>query len=125
MKAKIKETGEIIDVEPVFDYWGEFVCYERGKIEDKTYETYSKYELDFDTKSKEFDPKDFYKGATIVQDTIDWEQQRVEIAKSILSSIYLKDGVTIKDMQNISNGTWRERYAVSVADSLIKQLKGE
>lgn len=98
MKARIKETGEIIDVNDETFWW----------CKDKQ-ESYHTSELDFlevDTTRK----------------FIDWEQRRYEIAKEAMNgslSTPVEYGVypspTQKDIA---------MYSVSLADALIKELKG-
>lgn len=103
MKARIKETGEIIDVKfsvhpnPAVDetFWW---------CKDKQ-ESYHTWELDFlevDTTRK----------------FIDWEQRRYEIAKEVLASSFSTpmEGTSILSYV---------RSCVQVADILIKELKGD
>ena len=102
MKAKVKDTGEIVDVK--------FTTHPNPAV-DETYwwcgdkqESYHKSELDF----TEFD--------------IDWEQRRYELAKDAMNSILtapIGDGVnpdpSIEEVAMLS---------VKLADALIKELKG-
>lgn len=102
MKARIKETGEIVEVEDLYDDGTALV---KG--------TYFKVsQLDF------FD--DF--------ETTDWEQRRYELAKEITSSIVSCH--TIENINNsfIRNDDGYEVVAdisIKLADILIKKLKGE
>lgn len=103
MKAKIKETGEIVDVKfsvhpnPTVDetYWW---CNDKQ-------ESYHKSELDF------------------MGSDIDWEQRRYDIAKNAMNSILtapISEGVnpnpSFKDVAT---------YSVILADALIAELKGD
>lgn len=102
MKAKVKDTGEIVDVKfsthpnPAVDetYWW---------CKDKQ-ESYHKSELDF------------------MECDIDWEQRRYEIAKEAMNGLLsapVVDGVnpnpSVKDIATLS---------VRLADALIEELKG-
>lgn len=102
MKAKVKDTGEIVDVKfsthpnPAVDetYWW---------CKDKQ-ESYHKSELDF------------------MECDIDWEQRRYEIAKDAMNGLLsapVVDGVnpnpSVKDIATLS---------VRLADALIEELKG-
>lgn len=103
MKAKVKDTGEIVDVKfsthpnPAVDetYWW---------CKDKQ-ESYHKSELDF------------------MECDIDWEQRRYELAKDAMSSILtatVTEGVNPKpSVEDVA------MYSVKFADALIKELKGE
>lgn len=98
MKAKIRKTGEIINIADYArvtldqcDSWGNPI------------------ELGFDE-------------VEILQEQtsdIDWEQRRYEIAKDVLCSI-----VPIGNW-NTSGGNTKTRFAVSMADALIAELKKE
>ena len=102
MKAKVKDTGEVVDVKfavhpnPAVDetYWW---------CKDKE-ESYHKSELDF------------------MRSTIDWEQRRYEIAKEAMSGILsapvvagVNPSPSYKDIAT---------FSVRLADTLIKELKG-
>lgn len=102
MKAKIKDTGEIVDVKftthpnPAVDetYWW---------CKDKQ-ESYHKSELDF------------------MGENIDWEQRRYELAKDAMNGILsapVVDGVN-------PNPSYKDiaTFSVRLADALIKELKG-
>lgn len=101
MKAKVKDTGEIVDVKfavhpnPDVDdtYWW---CKEKE-------ESYHKSELEF------------------MESTVDWEQRRYELAKEALNRLLcmpIVDGVNpnliVEDTVSLS---------VSLADALIRKLK--
>lgn len=102
MKAKVKDTGEIVDVKfsthpnPAVDetYWW---------CKDKQ-ESYHKSELDF------------------MGSTINWEQRRYEIAKDAMNSILtapIVDGVNPNpSFEDVAT------FSVRLADALIKELKG-
>ena len=96
MKAKVKDTGEIVDVKfsthpnPAVDetYWW---------CKDKQ-ESYHKSELDF------------------MECDIDWEQRRYEIAKDIVANSFSTP------MGNVSMVSYIHD-CVQVADLLIEELK--
>ena len=102
MKAKIKDTGEIVDVKfsthpnPAVDetYWW---------CKDKQ-ESYHKSELDF------------------MECDIDWEQRRYELAKEAMNGFLsapviagVNPNPSFKDIAT---------FSVRLADELIKELKG-
>lgn len=102
MKAKVKNTGEIVDVKfvvhpnPNIDvtYWW---CEDKQK-------SYHKSELDF------------------IEYDIDWEQRRYELAKEAMNGLLsaIVDGVnptpSVEDTVMLS---------VTLADALIRKLKEE
>ena len=102
MKAKVKDTGEVVDVKfavhpnPAVDetYWW---C-EDNQIE------YHESELDF------------------MGENINWEQRRYELAKEAMNSILtapIIDGVNPNpSAEDVAT------YSVRLADALIKELKG-
>lgn len=103
MKAKVKDTGEIVDVKftthpnPAVDetYWW---CSDKQ-------ESYHKSELDF------------------VECDIDWEQRRYELAKVAMNSI-----LTAPIIDGVNPNPCAEdvaTYSVRLADALIKELKGD
>lgn len=102
MKAKVKDTGEIVDVKfsthpnPAVDetYWW---------CKDKQ-ESYHKSELDF------------------MGSTIDWEQRRYEIAKDAMNGILSAPVVAGVN----PNPSYKDiaTFSVRLADALIKELKG-
>lgn len=103
MKAKVKDTGEIVDVKfsthpnPAVDetYWW---------CKDKQ-ESYHKSELDF------------------MERDIDWEQRRYELAKDAMNSI-----LTAPIIEGVNPNPGVEDVAmlsVKFADTLIKELKGD
>lgn len=95
MKAKIKETGEIVEVEDLYDDGTALV---KG--------TYFKVsQLDFFS--------DF--------ETTDWEQRRYEISKDVLSAFLSNSNEMIFE----GNPEDHAKDAVVFADALIKRLKGE
>ena len=102
MKAKVKDTGEIVDVK--------FSTHPNPSV-DETYwwckdkqESYHKRELDF------------------MECDIDWEQRRYEIAKEamngILSASVVNGFNTIQSFKDIAT------FSVRLADALIEELKG-
>lgn len=96
MKARIKETGVLIDVIPRINinalYNGDnlYVC--DNKV-------FRECELDF---------------LNLGNSAIDWEQRRYEIAKECVAALMTK--ITLEDAAKIS---------VEQADILIEKLKGE
>lgn len=103
MKAKVKDTGEIVDVKfsthpnPAVDetYWW---------CKDKQ-ESYHKSELDF------------------MECDIDWEQRRYELAKDAMNGILsapvvagVNPNPSVEDIAMLS---------VRLANALIKELKGD
>lgn len=95
MKARIKETGEIVEVEDLYDDGTALV---KG--------TYFKVsQLDFFS--------DF--------ETTDWEQRRYEISKDVLSAFLSNSNEMIFE----GNPEDHAKDAVVFADALIKRLKGE
>ena len=111
MKAKVKDTGDIINVvfithpNPAINetYWW---C-EDNQI------AYHESELDF------------------MGSTIDWEQRRYEIAKEAMSGIlsdencvgYASVAAEYSENEKHTYPTAVSRYAVACADALIKELK--
>ena len=101
MKAKVKDTGEIVDVKfsthpnPAVDeaYWW---CSDKQ-------ESYHKRELEF------------------IEDTIDWEQRRYDLAKNAMNSI-----LTAPIVEGVNPNPSAEDvaiYSVTLADALIRKLK--
>ncbi len=95
MKAKIKATEEIVEVEGLFDVGTALVNGRYFKVS----------ELDF------FDNFE----------TIDWEQRRYELAKSAMQGYCIALGINddSETYDDIAIGSLR------VADALIKKLKGK
>ena len=95
MKARIKSTGEIVEVEGLFDVGTALVKGRYFKVS----------ELDF------FDNFE----------TIDWEQRRYELAKSAMQGYCIALGINddSETYDDIAIGSLR------VADVLIKKLKGK
>lgn len=99
MKAKVKETGEIVEVENLYDDGTALV----GDM------LYRVSELDFDT-------------------VIDWGTRRYEIAKAMLPAIYIDDGQAERADDTDSGFEYKSvqscaREAVRFADALIEELK--
>lgn len=109
MKAKVIETGEIVDVVSITDReYGCLISYWDGKKGKE----YSRFELDFSMDAQ-------MKGVQMNEETvkpIDWEQRRYEIAKDIMAASFAQpmDGVSIASY--IHN-------CVLWADALIEELK--
>ncbi|MDR3883347.1 MAG: hypothetical protein Q3Y00_15680 [Bacteroides sp.] len=95
MKARIKATEEIVEVEGLFDVGTALVNGRYFKVS----------ELDF------FDNFE----------TIDWEQRRYELAKSAMQGYCIALGINddSETYDDIAIGSLR------VADALIKKLKGK
>lgn len=110
MKARVKSTGVLIDVIPKFyanaQHSGDnlYVC---DNI------VYRECDLDF---------------LNVGNPPIDWEQRRYELAKDFTASII--SAHTVEEINNsfFKNGNGYKAVidlSVSLADSLIKKLKGE
>lgn len=112
MKAKVKDTGEIIDVN--------FTTHPNPAV-DETYwwckdnqTSYHKMELDF------------------MGNAIDWEQRRYEIAKDAMCGIlssgenteYACSAAEYSKTEKHTSPKAISRYAVACADALIAELKG-
>ncbi|EFC71517.1 hypothetical protein [Prevotella sp. oral taxon 299] len=101
MKARIKETGEIVDVK--------FSVHPNPAVEETYWwckdkqESYHKWELDFG-------------GVNILGDFVDWEQRRYEIAKDIVAYSFSTP------MHGVSMVSYIHS-CVEVADMLIEELK--
>ena len=101
MKAKVKSTGEIIDV-----YIARYGRFGNNPLEpiykevEWSEEGYREYALDFN-------------------DNIDWEERRFIAAKDILAAILSNSE---KCMHQGTNEDLSQ-YAICMADELIKQLK--
>lgn len=101
MKAKVKETGEIVDIDKNYS----IIEYIRNIYTDKsTQKKYQEKELEFIQEPS---------------NDINWEQRRYEIAKVMLSAVFeSKDSygyrITLKEAAT---------EAVSYADALIEELK--
>lgn len=95
MKARIKATGTIVEVEGLFDVGTSLVNGRYFKVS----------ELDF---------LDNF-------ETIDWEQRRYELAKSAMQGYCIALGINddSETYDDIAIGSLR------VADALIKKLKGK
>lgn len=107
MKARIKATGEIVEVEDLYDDGTALVKGRYFKVS----------ELDFF--------EDF--------ETIDWEQRRYELAKAAMQGILSdKEEVNFacacteyKENEKHTVPKAVAKYAVSCADALIEELKKE
>lgn len=95
MKAKYKNTGEIVDVEPA----GSLNC-TVAVYEEKDGRKFPMYALEFE--------KD-----------INWEQRRYEIAKDMIAA-FLSNSCSNVYMGNPDE---QAKYAVMFADALIAELK--
>lgn len=102
MKIRIKATGEVVNTA---DYWRVTTDWVDGwgnPVEFKP------------------DEVDFLTDETPKQDGIDWEQRRYEIAREVLSAFVSSYSSNFK-----SNPEEPVMCAITFADELIKQLKGE
>lgn len=95
MKARIKATGTIVEVEGLFDVGTALVNGRYFKVS----------ELDF------FDNFE----------TIDWEQRRYELAKAAMQEFCSNPHQQIMDADSNMVAEW----SIGFADSLIKKLKGK
>lgn len=95
MKARIKATEEIVEVEGLFDVGTALVNGRYFKVS----------ELDF------FDNFE----------TIDWEQRRYELAKAAMQGFCSNPHQQIMDADSNMVAEW----SIGFADSLIKKLKGK
>lgn len=95
MKARIKATEEIVEVEGLFDVGTALVNGRYFKVS----------ELDF------FDNFE----------TIDWEQRRYELAKAAMQGFRSNPHQQIMDADSNMVAEW----SIGFADSLIKKLKGK
>lgn len=100
MKAKIKDTGEVVDVhwEGDLDAW-------LGKLSSGRFREFKERELEF-----------------LETNNIDWEQRRYEIAKSALQ------GFCANSEPSIAQGTTFQQiteWSIEIADLLITELKKE
>ena len=109
MKAKVIETGEIVDVVSITDrQYGCLISYWDGKKRKE----YSRFELDFSIDTQ-------MKGVQMNEETvkpIDWEQRRYEIAKDVMAASFDQpmDGVSIASYVH---------NCVQWADALVEELK--
>ena len=103
MKCKIKSSGEIVDVFG-WSFDGSYTNY----IDENGIRTSS--ELNY---YNEFEP--------VVEDNIDWEKRRYEIAKALLQGILSNSTIDI----TIINSKDYSDMACDFADDLIKQLKSK
>lgn len=101
MKAKVIKTGEIIDITIYKARFGG----PEGYWDSKNKKEYLKSELDFNIDTQ------------MSKETIDWEQRRYEIAKDAIAGILVK--TVNPDLNTISIC----KLAVTLADTLIKELK--
>ena len=104
MKAIVKNTGEIVDVNLVHNP-EDFSCY--FYINTVTKREYSPMELNFGSASYSSKKED---------NSIDWEQRRYEIAKDVLS------GLEVNSESKIEADC---KLAIELADEMIKQLKNK
>ena len=101
MKARIKETDEIVDV--VFlDSYNNYVNYINSKGELCEFEDISIITTD------------------IIPSLI-WEKRRYQIAKDILANFAISNELRVLE----AGSKQRVKWAIEEADELIKQLKGE
>lgn len=109
MKAKVIETGEIVDVVSIIDrQYGCLISYWDGKKGKE----YSRFELDF---SVDAQMKGVQMNEEIVK-TIDWEQRKYEIAKDLMAASFAQpmSGVNLPTYAHI---------CVQWAGALIEELK--
>lgn len=99
MKAKIKATGEIVEIVS-YGVDGSYTNYvdNDGKFFQTTLNYYTEIEK---------------------RDSIDWEQRRYEIAKAMMAVAERHNN----DPSGFSNPTSQAQYAIECADALIEELK--
>lgn len=102
MKAKVKETGEIIDVEAFGMDGLMYVIFK--ETSSTSARTFKQYQLDFDYNNPPTDKN------------IDWEQRRFELVKAAMQGI-LTNPITKTITNNIID------MAISTADAVIAKLK--
>lgn len=97
MKAKIKDTGEVVDVhwEGDLDAW-------LGKLASGRFREFKERELEF-----------------LETNNIDWEQRRYEIAKELMKAF----ADNPNDMYVDADFASLARWSVEGADALIAELK--
>lgn len=109
MKAKVIETGEIVDVVSITDRLsGCFISY----WDSENRKEYSRFELDFSIDTQ-------MKGVQMNDETvkpIDWEQRRYEIAKDIMAASFTQPMAGVSIASYVHN-------CVLWADALIEELK--
>ena len=109
MKAKVIETGEIVDVVSITDrQYGCLISYWDGKKGKE----YSRFELDFSIDTQ-------MRGVQMNEETvkpIDWEQRRYEIAKGIMAASFNEPMGGVSIASYVHN-------CVQWADALIEELK--
>jgi len=119
MKAKVIETGEIVDVK--LDLSKQCCYIESVSPFSNTYyvtldgnKSFMGYELDFNFKD------------------IDWEQRRYELAKTVMQGILSDENVIVYACSEADYGEGKNtvpkavaQFAVACADALIKKLKGK
>ena len=107
MKAKVIETGEIVDVVSITDReYGCLISY----WDSKNRKEYSRFELDFNVNGETNDAK-----------PIDWEQRRYEIAKAAMIGV-----LAMPTIEGVNpNPTMNDvcKLSVKFADALIEELK--
>lgn len=116
MKAKVIETGEIVDVVSITDRQnGCLISYWDGKKGKE----YSRFELDFSIDTQ-------MEGVQMNDETvkpIDWEQRRYEIAKAAMVGTLAFP--VIEGVNPNPNATEICKLSVTLADALIEELKKE
>ena len=109
MKAKVIETGEIVDVVSITDReYGCLISY----WDSKNRKEYSRFELDFSIDTQ-------MRGVQMNEETvkpIDWEQRRYEIAKDMMAASFTQPMAGVSIAPYIHN-------CVQWADALIEELK--
>ena len=107
MKAKIKRTGEIVEVES-YGADGSYTVFRNSEGE------LMKLPIDF---NKEFEQ-------IVEDDGIDWEQRRYEIAKEFLPNAAIAVNAEQKEWMNgMSYQKASAILAINYADALIEELK--
>ncbi len=111
MKARVIKTGEIIDVIPEVN---PNAVSASDVLYTSDYRTYKGWELDF----------------VNIQNSIDWEQRRYEIAKSAIQGILSNQHQVDYALSEVDYGDGKHtcpiafaQYAMACADVLVKELK--
>ena len=109
MKARVKETGEIIEVRAEYDLQGEMpqVFYSN---EEDPYEFYEKEELDFNVNDN-------------ISPTIDyWEKLKHQYAGMAMNALLLTNNIKNGDLEGMRECNTN---AMAIAHALIEKFKEE
>lgn len=101
MKARVRKTGEIIDVKPIANPCAQTST---DNLYSSNYDVYYESELDF---------------LNVGQKVIDWEQRRYELAKAAMQGFCANSGMLSFDRDSLI------ALSVEYADAFIAELKKE